>query len=79
MEKHCNFCLLAGDAEGESLRFWQDLLDPVQQLVADGCHLKRDTLRFIEAAQFASLDARGVTVHGASLIGPHVVGSACIA
>ncbi|KAG0583747.1 hypothetical protein KC19_3G160000 [Ceratodon purpureus] len=65
--------------EGDSLRFWQGLLDPVQQLVADGCHLKRDTLGFIEAAQFASVDARRVTVNGASLIGPHVVGSACIA
>lgn len=76
---HCNFCLLAGNAEGDSLRFWQDLLDPVQQLVADGCHLKRDTLGFIEAAQFSSVDARRVKVSGASLIGPHVVGSACIA
>jgi len=71
--------LLVENAEGDGLRFWQDLLDPVQQLVADGCHLKRDTLGFIEAAEFASLDARRVTVSGASLIGPHVVGSACVA
>jgi len=65
--------------EGDGLRFWQDLLDPVQQLVADGCHLKRDTLRFIEAADFATVNARRVTVAGASLIGPHVIGSACVA
>jgi hypothetical protein len=79
LEEHYNFRLLAGNAEGDGLRFWQDLLDPVQQLVADGCHLKRDTLGFIEAAQFASVDARRITVNGASLFGPHVVGSACVA
>lgn len=64
--------------EGDSLRFWQKLLDPLQQLVADGCHLQRDTLSLIEAAQFASVNAERVNVNGISLIAPHVVGSACV-
>lgn len=63
-------------AEGEPLRFWQNLLDPVQQLVADGCHLTRDTLSLIEAAQFASVSAHNFQVEGASIIGPHVCGIA---
>ena len=63
-------------AEGEVLRFWQNLLDPVQQLVADGCHLTRDTLSLIEAAQFASLSAQKVQVKGASIIKTHVIGIA---
>lgn len=57
----------------------QNLFDPVQQFVEDGCHLKRDTLRLIEAAQFASVDAREVTVPGAYHVGLQVVGSACTA
>lgn len=67
---------LASLAEGEPLRFWQNLLDPVQQLVADGCHLTRDTLSLIEAAQFASVSAHKVQVEGLSIIGPHVIGIA---
>lgn len=67
-----------GNAEGDSLRFWQKLLDPLQQLVADGCHLQLDTLSLIEAAQFASVNAERVNVNGISLIAPHVVGSACV-
>ena len=76
LEKHCNFCLLTGNTEGSRLRFWQKLLDPAQQLVADGCHVKRETLRLIEAAQFASVDARRITVPNVCLCGSQVVGSA---
>lgn len=62
--------------DGSTLRFWQNLLDPVQQLVADGCHLSRNTLGLIEAAGFTSLDIKSMTVKGLSLISPHILGTA---
>ncbi len=63
-------------ADGSTLRFWQNLLDPVQQLVADGCHLSRNTLGLIEAAGFTSLDVKNMRVKGLSLISPHILGTA---
>ncbi|CAK9260055.1 unnamed protein product [Sphagnum jensenii] len=62
--------------DGSTLRFWQNLLDPVQQLVADGCHLSRNTLGLIEAAGFTSLDIKSMRVKGLSLISPHILGTA---
>jgi hypothetical protein len=62
--------------DSSTLRFWQNLLDPVQQLVADGCHLSRNTLGLIEAAGFTSLDVKSMRVKGLSLISPHILGTA---
>jgi ubiquinone/menaquinone biosynthesis C-methylase UbiE len=58
------------------LRFQQRLFDPLQQLLADGCHLTRDTLRVIEAAGFSQLEAEAFEVEGMGLISPHVAGVA---
>lgn len=62
--------------EGNGLRLWQRILDPLQQLFADGCHLTRDTLGEIESAQFESVEANNFTVPGLFVIGPHISGVA---
>ena len=58
------------------LRTAQRLLDPLQQLLADGCHLTRRTGDIIADAGFANVDLRRLQVPGASLISPHVWGVA---
>lgn len=62
--------------EGTSLRFWQDSLDPLQQFVADGCHLTREPLPAMEAAGFAKFDTQHLNIEGLSLLAPHLVGRA---
>eukprot|EP00887_Chlorella_sp_A99_P001288 scaffold14.g1288.t1 len=58
------------------LRLGQWAFNPLQQLLADGCHLTRDPLPAIEAAGFSSVQARRFSVEGMGLIGPHVAGIA---
>lgn len=61
------------------LRLLQNLLNPLQQAAADGCHLNRDTLKSVQSAGFASVNASNFTVPGLGLIGPHVAGIATMA
>lgn len=63
--------------DGSLLRFVQNVLDPLQQVVADGCHLTRQTGREISRAGFSSLNVNMAFVSGASIISPHVYGVAC--
>lgn len=63
-------------APDKQLRFLQHVLNPLQQASADGCHVDRDTLRFIESAGFAKVDALTFVVPGLGLIGPHIAGIA---
>lgn len=67
------------------LRATQKVLSPLQQLLADGCHLDRDTAKVIvdtltESMQyihFESFDAEfGGIDNGISLIKPHIAGYA---
>ncbi|CAM6116085.1 unnamed protein product [Calypogeia fissa] len=62
--------------EGSGLRFWQGVLDPLQQWVADGCHLTRDTLQDIDGAQFGSVQSERFNVASVQLISPHIRGIA---
>ncbi|KAL3684921.1 hypothetical protein R1sor_002943 [Riccia sorocarpa] len=62
--------------EGNGLRLWQRVFDPLQQLFADGCHLTRDTLEDIKAAKFKSVEAERFTLPGLFVIGPHISGVA---
>ncbi|KAL2226087.1 methyltransferase-like protein 7A [Sesamum indicum] len=62
--------------DGTILRFVQGILDPLQQTVADGCHLTRNTATNIAGAGFASLDVNQAVLSSASLINPHVYGIA---
>ena len=59
-------------------RLSQFCFNPLQQLLADGCHLTRDPLPAIEAAGFTRVDARRFEVAGAGLIAPHVAGKAVL-
>nr|GMD27496.1 methyltransferase-like protein 7B [Ipomoea batatas] len=62
--------------DGTLHRFVQGLLDPLQQFVADGCHLTRKTGNSIADAGFSEVDIHQVSLSSASLINPHVYGVA---
>ncbi|KAK8508123.1 hypothetical protein V6N13_055576 [Hibiscus sabdariffa] len=64
--------------DGTSLKFWQTVLDPLQQTVADGCHLTRETGKYITSAGFSSLELNMASLYNDpfSLISPHVYGVA---
>lgn len=55
-----------------SLRWWQNTLNPVQQALADGCNLNRDTLASVQAAGFTNVNAMRLSLEGYFVIGPHV-------
>lgn len=63
-------------ADGTFLKFVQRALDPLQQTVADGCHLTRETGDIISAAGFSSVDMKTAFLSSASLINPHAYGIA---
>ena len=57
----------------------QDSLSPLQQVVADGCHLNRQTLKTLQSCKTFSVDsAETFLVDGASLIAPHISGFATV-
>ncbi|CAM6083394.1 unnamed protein product [Calypogeia fissa] len=62
--------------EDTGLRFWQGVLDPLQQWVADGCHLTRDTLQYIDGAHFGSVQSERFNVASVYLFSPHIRGIA---
>ncbi len=60
------------------LRIQQQLLDPLQQLAADGCHLTRNTRHAIEDSGFQSCELQNFSLDGLWVIGPHVAGIAVV-
>lgn len=62
--------------DGTFLKFVQGVLDPLQQTVADGCHLTRNTGTSISAAGFSSVDINMAFLSTLSIISPHVYGIA---
>ncbi|XP_061985345.1 uncharacterized protein LOC133704517 isoform X2 [Populus nigra] len=62
--------------DGTILRLLQSALDPLQQTVADGCHLSRDTGKEILKAGFSSVDLSMAFLPNALIINPHVYGIA---
>ncbi|XP_024532601.1 methyltransferase-like protein 7B isoform X1 [Selaginella moellendorffii] len=65
------------DPDGSWLNLFQNLLNPIQVFVADGCHLNRDTLSFIRKARFSSIDARSYRFPSKNpLISSYIVGVA---
>ncbi|KAL0045773.1 hypothetical protein WJX82_004006 [Trebouxia sp. C0006] len=65
-------------APDRKLRLFQHILNPLQQATADSCHLDRDTLKSIQSAGFANVDASSFVVPGLGLIGPHIAGIATV-
>jgi hypothetical protein len=63
--------------DGTLLQFVQGTLDPLQQFVADGCHLTRKTGQSIRDVGFSSLSLDSVRLSNAYIISPHVYGVAC--
>eukprot|EP00898_Chlorokybus_atmophyticus_P007891 jgi/Chlat1/8102/Chrsp75S00604 len=57
-------------------RLAQDVLNPLQNVAADGCNLNRDTLSAINAAGFSRVDARQLNLDGAGILSPHIAGEA---
>jgi len=62
--------------DGSLLRFVQGAFDPLQQFVADGCHLTRKTGENIRGVGFSSLSLASVRLSTAYIISPHVYGVA---
>eukprot|EP00271_Cylindrocystis_brebissonii_P002810 TRINITY_DN13595_c0_g2_i1.p1 TRINITY_DN13595_c0_g2~~TRINITY_DN13595_c0_g2_i1.p1 ORF type:complete len:534 (+),score=31.06 TRINITY_DN13595_c0_g2_i1:316-1917(+) len=62
--------------EGTNLRRLQAALDPLQQFLADGCHLTRDPLPAMQSVGFSSLQTHRLSVEGMSLLSPHLCGVA---
>lgn len=64
-------------AEDGTIRRWvQGVLDPLQQFIADGCHLTRKTGQVIAKAGFSKVEIQQVSISAASIINPHVYGIA---
>lgn len=69
---------VAAPPSNAGLRLTQTLLDPLQQLLADGCHLTRDTLSVVRGAGFSGgVEAKEFMLDGFSLIGPHIACTCC--
>ena len=60
----------------DSLAAMQRALTPLQVRSADGCHLDRRTLQTVQAAGFASVDARYFELEGFLYLNPTVAGVA---
>ncbi|GBF90888.1 methyltransferase [Raphidocelis subcapitata] len=52
----------------------QRLLDPLQGLVADGCHLTRDTGRLLEVQGYDTAGVESFDVDGLGILAPHIAG-----
>lgn len=64
--------------EGRALlRLAQQVLDPLQQALADNCHLTRDvTASQLQAHKLSLVHQQRFDVPGLGLIGPHIAGLA---
>lgn len=63
--------------DGTVLRFLQNVLDPLQQTVSDGCHLTRETGKHIFEAGFSGVNISSTSLRNALVASPHVYGIAC--
>ncbi|XP_077213226.1 uncharacterized protein LOC143848225 [Tasmannia lanceolata] len=63
--------------DGTPLKFLQSVLDPLQQIVSDGCHLTRETGKQISEAGFSDVNINKAFLSTLSVISPHVYGIAC--
>ncbi|XP_042479038.1 methyltransferase-like protein 7A [Macadamia integrifolia] len=59
-----------------ALKFLQNILDPLQQIVFDGCHLTRQTRKHISEAGFSDVNIKMASVPTFFLIRPHIYGIA---
>ena len=52
-----------------SIAKWQHRLTPIQKVIADGCHLDRDTLKLVEQAGMKTLSYRQFEAEGLPAVG----------
>ncbi|XP_057448202.1 uncharacterized protein LOC130739807 [Lotus japonicus] len=64
------------EKDGTFLKFLQRVLDPLQQTVADGCHLSRETGNNISSAGFSNVELEMAYLSNASFVNPHIYGIA---
>ncbi|XP_027913510.1 methyltransferase-like protein 7A isoform X1 [Vigna unguiculata] len=62
--------------DGTFLKFIQRVLDPLQQTLADGCHLSRNTGNNISRAGFSDVELNMTFLSSATFINPHAYGVA---
>ncbi|CAL0308098.1 unnamed protein product [Lupinus luteus] len=62
--------------DGTFLKFMQRVLDPLQQTIADGCHLSRETGNNISRAGFSNVELNMAFLSNATFINPHAYGIA---
>lgn len=63
--------------ENTRLRKAQQILNPINRIIADGCNCNRETWRTIENAGFASTNFVHKMIKGTpSIHAPHIIGSA---
>lgn len=62
--------------DGTLRKSLQKILDPLQQTVADGCHLTRETGKYIREAGFSDVNINTTFLSSASLMNPHIYGIA---
>ncbi|KAM5567234.1 hypothetical protein ABKV19_015373 [Rosa sericea] len=63
--------------DGTTLRFIQSVLDPLQQTLADGCHLTRETGTDISRSGFSGVELSMTSLSSTSIINPQIYGIAC--
>ncbi|XP_061989684.1 uncharacterized protein LOC133708241 [Rosa rugosa] len=63
--------------DGTTLRFIQSVLDPLQQTLADGCHLTRETGTNISRSGFSGVELSMTSLSSTSIINPQIYGIAC--
>lgn len=68
--------MVLDDTDGTLLRFLQNILDPLQQTVSDGCHLTRETGNQIFEAGFSGVELSTAFLSNAAFINPQVYGLA---
>lgn len=56
------------------LQLQQRVLDPLQRLLADGCHLTRNTEQTLQQVGFDTATLKHFRVPGMGLIAPHIAG-----
>jgi ubiquinone/menaquinone biosynthesis C-methylase UbiE len=65
------------DKQGSARRKIQNLFNPLNRIVADGCNCNRETWKEIEKANFSSVNIHHTIVQGAmALHAPHIMGYA---
>jgi ubiquinone/menaquinone biosynthesis C-methylase UbiE len=62
--------------QGTSLRFFQNVIQPVWSLLGDSCHPNRETWSLISKAGFAHVEIEHFHYHGAGPIAPLIAGIA---